>query len=521
LIKNGVRKIAVIQKGGKMPTARERFERFLAVVGEATKFEHGACLAEWDQRTKMPRAGVVGGGRAEVVAALRALAHERFVSEKTKEVIEDVLPHIDELNVGEKAAVLRAKELFDKLSAITPDLMEEYTRVSSNAETVWRHAKGSGNFSLFAPHLEKIIDLVLEFADAYGYQGHPLNALLPKYEPGINTEFITTLIEQLKRKLVPLIEQLIEQPRPDDSFLKGNFDVGKQRQLSIQILRTFGYDFTRGRLDETEHPFTITVGPHDVRVTTKFIPDDITAATFSTAHEGGHALYDQNRNEDLWLFYFGDIFSYGLHESQSRTWENQVGRSREWWTFFYPKLQEIFPEFKDVSFEDFYRAINIVENSPIRIYADEVTYMAHIMLRFELEMGLLSKDIKVDELPGEWNTLMKNYLNITPANDSEGVLQDVHWSAGYFGYFPTYMLGSLWAAQFFRAAKRDISDLGAQIEKGNLGVLLEWQKSRIHEWGLVQDGRETVERVTGEEAGIDAYLDYVEAKFVKDIYGLN
>jgi carboxypeptidase Taq len=339
---------------------------------------------------------------------------------------------------------------------------------------------------------------------------------LPDYEPGLTTEQLRRIVDHLRKELVPFAHSLMEQPnKPDETLLQGHFPESSQRQLCLQILKAIGYDFNKGRLDTTAHPFTTSVGPDDVRVTTHFVIDKFAPALFATIHEGGHALYSQGKDALLKWLYLPRWYSLGIHESQSRMWENIVGRSLPFWKFFYPKLQSVFPHYRNIALEDFYRAINTVKLSPIRIYADEVTYNLHIVLRFEIEEALLRGEIEVKDLPELWNTKMQEYLGIVPENDAKGVLQDVHWSLGYFGYFPTYMLGNLYAAQLFAAAKREITNLEDEIAKGNLKVLLEWLRAKIHRFGLILEAPVLLKEVTGKGPTSEPWLDYIKEKFGK------
>jgi len=313
----------------------------------------------------------------------------------------------------------------------------------------------------------------------------------------------------------------MEQPnKPDEKIFKGHFSKRLQKKLSLEALKVIGYDFNKGRLDTAPHPFTETVGPEDVRVTTRFVLKDLAPALFAPIHEGGHALYSLGKDSLLKWVKLDTDYSLGLHESQSLMWENIVGRSLSFWKFFYPKLQNIFPRFRNIALKDFYRAINTVKPSLIRIDADEVTYNLHVILRFEIEEALIKGEIKVKDLPELWNKKMKEYLGVVPKNDAEGVLQDIHWSLGCFGYFPTYMLGNLYAAQLFATAKREIPELEEEIAKGNLSVFLEWLRMKVHRFGLIYEGPELIREVTGESPTLKFWLDYIKEKYSK-IYDIS
>ncbi|MGQ9734375.1 MAG: carboxypeptidase M32 [Candidatus Bipolaricaulia bacterium] len=492
----------------------EELKRFKEYVREMGKLGSAAALLNWDQQTYIPRRG--HEARAEVLGKLARLAFEMLISPQMAEFIEKLdRPEVKAgLSEQDRAMIRVVAKEHRRKKAIPPELYEQFVITTSKAHSVWEEARAKSDFSLFKPYLEKIVAFVRQFAELYGYKENPYDALLEDYEPGLTARELKGIIEPLQRELVPFLQRLIEEGEPPRrDFLKGTFSTKKQEELTLRALRAMGYDFEAGRQDTTAHPFTITIGPGDVRVTTRFDPKDLLSALFSSIHEGGHALYDQGIAPELRWTGLDEGASMGLHESQSRTWENLVGRSLPFWEFFYPNLQELFPRFKQVPLDDFYRAVNYVEPSFIRVEADEVTYNLHIMLRFELEEGLLNKRIEAEELPPLWNESMKRYLGIVPPNDAKGVLQDVHWSAGSFGYFPSYMLGNLYAAQLFQAAEREIPDLWGKIAKGELRPLREWQQEKIHKFGKIYEPKELLEKVTGEGPNPQHFLRYIKAKF--------
>ena len=490
----------------------EELKKFKDHVREMGKLGAATALLNWDQQTYIPKRG--HEARAEVLGKLSRLAFEMLVSPQMAEFIEKLdRPEVREgLSEQDRAMIRVVAKEHRRKKAIPPELYEQFIITTSKAHSVWEEARAKSDFSLFKPYLEKIVDFVRQFAELYGYEENPYDALLEDYEPGLTARKLREIIEPLRKELVPFLRRLIEEGEPPRrDFLKGTFSTKKQEELSLRALRAMGYDFEAGRQDTTAHPFTITIGPGDVRVTTRFDPKDLLSALFSSIHEGGHALYDQGIAPELRWTGLDEGASMGLHESQSR--ENLVGRSRPFWEFFYPNLEEMFPQFKKVKLEEFYRAVNVAEPSLIRVEADEVTYNLHIMLRFELEEGLLNKRIEAEELPPLWNEAMKRYLGIVPPNDAKGVLQDVHWSAGYFGYFPSYMLGNLYAAQLFQAAEREIPDLWGKIAKGELRPLREWQREKIHKFGKIYEPKELLEKVTGEGPNPQHFLRYIKAKF--------
>ena len=460
-------------------------------------------------------------GRAEIFATVKAEWFKLFTSDEIGETLEKLASRETELGPGEQALIRRVRIIYQRSKAIPPDLFRAFSEAKSKAYNVWVEAKEKSDFTLFRPALEEIIGIVRQFAELYGYDKNPYDALLPDYEPGITSNDLKRIIKPLREKLVPFVSLLTEQSnQPDETLLQGHFPEDLQRQLSMEALRVIGYNFNQGRLDTTAHPFTISIGPDDTRVTTHFLSGKLAPALFGTLHEGGHALYDQGEDPLLKWLYLDTGYSHGIHESQSRMWENIVGRGLSFWKFFYPRLQGIFPYYKNIPLEHFYRAINIVRPSPIRIYADEVTYNLHIMFRFEIEEALLKGEIEVKDLPELWNTKMQEYLGILPENDAKGVLQDVHWSSGGFGYFPTYMLGNLYAAQLFAAAKQEIRDLEEEIAKGNLNTLLAWLRAKVHQFGLLREAPELLREVTGEGPSPKPWLEYIKDKF-SQIYGIS
>ena len=497
-----------------MSEAERLLEKLLERVKIAAKFDYAASLLNWDQQTKMPDGGAEG--RAEIFAAVKTEGFKLFTSDEIGEILKKLASMEEKLDIEKQALIQRIGAIYQRSKTIPPDLFRVFSEVKSRAYTIWVEARQKSDFTLFQPALEKIVELVRQFAEHYGYEKNPYDGLLPDYEPGLTTEDLRKIVNNLRKHLVPLVRLLTEQPnKPDETLLQGHFPEGSQRQLCVQLLKTIGYDFNIGRLDTTAHPFTISVGPDDVRVTTHFVIDKLAPALFATIHEGGHALYDQAIDPLLKWLYLDTGYSRGLHESQSRMWENMVGRSLPFWKFFYPKLQNIFPDFGGIALEEFYRAINTVKLSPIRIYADEVTYNLHIVLRFEIEEALLRGELEVKDLPELWNAKMQEYLGIVPENDAKGVLQDVHWSQGYFGYFPTYMLGNLYAAQLYAAAKRENTNLEEEIAKGNLNSLLEWLRAKVHRLGLISEASELLQEVTGTGPTSKPWLDYVKEKFSK------
>ncbi|ALS22523.1 carboxypeptidase M32 [Paenibacillus naphthalenovorans] len=483
-------------------------------------YEEAVGLIYWDMRTGAPRKGIAT--RSEVVGELSGELFKMSVSDEMGAFLDYFAsPEVnDRLDPLYRKIVSECRKEYDRSKKIPPKRYQEYVVLTSQSEAAWEAAKEQADFAGFQPYLEKIVDMNLEFIDLWGYKGHKYNTLLDMYEPGMTVEKLDQVFGALREKVVPLLTAIQSSPhKPDTSFLKQEFDKEKQKRFSLYILEQMGYDFEAGRLDETVHPFATGLNPGDVRITTRYLPDDVNSALFGTIHEGGHALYEQNISPDLIGTPLCTGTSMGIHESQSRFWENMIGRSRPFWTQYYGKLQNNYPgQFDHVAMEDFYRATNEVKPSLIRIEADELTYNLHIMVRYEIEKALFSGSVKVADLPEIWNEKYRDYLGVVPAHNGEGVLQDVHWSGGAFGYFPSYALGNMYAAQIMRTLRQDL-DLDALIREGNLHPIKDWLTDKIYRHGKSLTPTEIITQVTGEELNPDYLVDYLREKY-SDIYRL-
>ncbi len=499
----------------------EILDSYKTLLSEIGKLDSAASLLAWDERTYIPEKA--HEARSDVLGKLSKMSFELFTSDKMGEYLERLSEAELFSSLGEvdQASVRRVRKDYRRFRAIPPALYEQYTIDRSRSEFAWEKARAEDNFAAFEPHLTKMVDYARQFAELFGYEENPYDALLEDYEPGMTAAELKTIIEPLRSQLVPFVQQLLsEGTPPDNSFLHGNFPTEKQKALSLQVLKAMHYDFDAGRLDVTVHPFTTRIGPNDTRITTRYLEDNLLSSLFSSIHEGGHALYDQGIPKELTWSGLDDGASMGIHESQSRMWENMIGRSQEFWTFFYPTLVETFPQFADVPLDSFYRATNRVAPSLIRIEADEVTYNLHIMLRFELEEALLNRRIEVKDLPDLWRDAMKRYLGVVPESDANGVMQDVHWAGGLIGYFPTYMLGNLYAAQIFHTAQQEIDDLPGKIRRGELLPLREWLREKIHRFGRIYEPKDLLQQVTGEGPNSQYFIDYVRTKF-SEVYRLD
>lgn len=487
-----------------------------------------ASLMSWDQETYMPQGG--GQARAEQLATLHGLAHDRLVSPDIERLLEQWVDPTtgqaidspdDPWDEPSRALLREVWRDFSRAKKLPSEFVKRLGRESSLAQQVWTEARKKSDFRLFLPNLRTIVSLKQEEAQYLGYRESPYDALLDTYEPGMTVSLLKPVFSALKGRLVPLLQRVLNAPvKIDDSILFRSYDTTRQMEFGRLVLTAMGYDFNRGRLDLSAHPFTTSFHPTDVRVTTRIYENELPACLFSCIHEGGHGLYDQGLDPERYGTPLGESLSLGIHESQSRLWENCVGRSRPFWRGFYPRLQQVFPEqLGHVALETFYAAINRVKPSLIRVEADELTYNLHIMLRFEIEQDLIEDRIRMEDLPALWNDKMRDYLDITPPNDAEGALQDVHWSLGGIGYFPTYTLGNLYAVEFYSQAQQEIGNLNAEIEAGRLTVLKRWLNQKIHCWGRMFTTEHLIQRVTGRPLSAEPFLNYLEKKY-GELYGL-
>jgi carboxypeptidase Taq len=490
-------------------------------LAQVSDLRAAAALLSWDQQVNMP----VGGSeaRAHHLSTVESLAHGLFVSDETGGLLEKAAEDISGLAYdSDDASLVRVtRREYEKLRRVPESLVAERARATSRAFDAWQQAREASDLEQFRPHLERVLALTVEYAEALGYQDRIYDALLDRYEPQMKTADVTALFEELKQGLVPLVHQIAERgQRPDDDFFDQTYDEQAQWDFGTRVLKDMGFDFEHGRQDRSAHPFTTSFSPLDVRLTTRVLPKHFQSALFATIHEGGHALYDQGIREDLDRTPLCDGASAAVHESQALLWENIVGRSYGFWRHYLPQLRSSFPEqLATVDLRAFYRAINKVEPSFIRVEADEVTYSLHIFLRFELEQDLLEGRLAVIDLPEAWNAKMAAYLGVTPPNDALGVLQDVHWSVGLIGYFPSYALGKLLSAQFYRQALTEIPQLPEQIARGEFGPFLAWLRENIHRHGSKFKPGELVKRVTGQGMQAEPFLSYLREKY-GEIYGL-
>ncbi|MCB2231583.1 carboxypeptidase M32 [bacterium] len=503
-------------------TPQAAYDELIKKCKEISTLGSAASILHWDQETYMPKNGVAH--RSEQIGLIARMCHQQFVDPKIGDLI-SAAEGSDLVKDPESEAAANIREIryeYDKATKLPNDLVEALAKTTAQATPAWAEARKKSDFAMFVPWLEKVLDLTIKKAEAIGYEGEPYNALLDTYEPGATVAQVESAFAGLRKELVPLVAAIKDsKKKPDESIIMRSYDVEKQKIFGESVAAAMGYDFDAGRLDITTHPFCTGIGPGDTRILTRYNPNRINDALFGTMHEAGHALYEMGLEKEKYFGTpMGESVSLGIHESQSRMWENQVGRSKAFWVYFMPQAQRIFREaLGDVSIDDFYGAINYVKPSYIRVEADEATYNLHIMLRFELERAMTKGEIKPKDMAGEWNKRFKDYLGIEVDKDANGCLQDVHWSSGLIGYFPTYALGNLYAAQFFAKAKQDMPNLEEDFKQGNFANLLGWLRKNIHRHGQRYRANVLCEKITGKPLSHEPLMTYMKAKY-GEIYGL-
>ncbi|MBV9280677.1 MAG: carboxypeptidase M32 [Chloroflexi bacterium] len=499
----------------------DHLDKLRTRLADVHNLERASAVLTWDQHTYMPPAGAAA--RGEQMATLSRLAHEIFTDPRTGELLAASAREVADLPPdGDDARLVRlARRQYDRAVKVPPALVSEMRKHAAVANPIWVRARQENDFASFEPCLGKTVQLSREMAEHLGYEDSVYDALLQEFEPGMKTSQVRAIFDALKPDLVELVAAISERlDLVDDSVLHQPFDEAGQEAFGRMVVERFGYDFSRGRQDRTVHPFEITFSRNDVRITTRFEPDFLSPALFGTLHEGGHGMYEQGVGESLDGTMLGRGTSLGFHESQSRLWENVVGRSRPLWQHFYPHLQRAFPgQLGDTDLETFYKAINKVQPSFVRVEADEVTYNLHIMLRFEMEIDMLEGRFPVSEAPAVWNQKMDDYLGIRPPTDSLGILQDIHWSGGMLGYFSTYSLGNITSVQLYDRAVQEVPDIPEQIARGRFEGLHGWLTDRIYRHGSKFEPNELIQRVTGEPLQSRSYLAYLRRKY-GEIYEL-
>ena len=500
--------------------AQEHFKNLHELSRHTRILEGISSHLDWDQETYLPPGAA--GIRSEQLKAMAGIIHK----EKTGKKFANALSKLIDLQSGkilakeltkpQQASLREWRRDYLHNTALPASFVEEFAKTTSQSITVWRKAKTDNAFQYFAPYLDRLITLCRKKADLIGYKEHPYDALLDHYEPDMTTKHISKLFSHLLTNLKPLIKKVAAAKQIDDQFLMGDWDKEKQIAFSHRLLEAMGYDFNKGRLDFSSHPFSSSSHPTDSRITTRIHPKSLMSNIGVILHEGGHALYEMGLPQDLYGTPLGEARSLGVHESQSRWWETRIGQSMPFWQYFLPLLKETFKgQLDSVHLEEFYKAINKVEPSFIRVEADELTYPLHVILRFELEKALIEGSLTIREIPEAWNAKMQEYLGIIPTTDREGCLQDIHWSMGGFGYFPTYTLGNLYAAHLFNAFAADHKDWEQRVASGELGFIKFWLHEKIFQHGREYSSHELLEKATGKPFNADAYTDYLVKKYTK------
>jgi len=497
---------------------KEIIQGFRQYLDRKLAYDNALALIFWDQSTGAPKGGAKS--RAKTVGILSGEAFAMSVSDTMKGYIDALSGFKDELD-AETAAMLRicARD-YAAMENIPKDEFAAYSELLSEAESVWEDAKEKKDFGIFAPTLERIIKILKKFIDYRGYDGHPYNTLLDDYEPGITAADLDEFFDSIKKGIVPLLKKITAGgKRVRDDFTKIAVPQNIQEKIAGLIMTEVGFDFDRGMLKTSEHPFTNGTGRDDVRITTHYHENSFLTSLYSVLHETGHALYEQNTDAALTGTILDSGISMGIHESQSRFYENMIGRSRAFWDNMHGRIAALLPEgFDKITSEEFFLACNAVRPSLIRIEADELTYTLHIMIRYEIEKYIFSNDVDVYELPALWNEKYKEYLGIAPPDDGEGILQDVHWSSGLFGYFPSYSLGNAYAAQIYRCMSREL-DVDSLVRNGDYLKIREWLTDKVHKHGSVYLPSELIQNISGEKLNAKYFLEYLYNKY-GEIYNI-
>jgi carboxypeptidase Taq len=497
-----------------------KLQQLKTILAEVSDLYATDALLEWDQQTYMPPGGALGRGNQR--ATVSSLAHEKFTSAQVGQLLEDLKPLSEELDPdSDDARLIKVTNReYQKNTKVPSSYVAEFTKLTTMAHPVWESARAENDFDKFQPMLERLIEMRQRYADFFAPYDHVYDPLLDDFEPGLKTSDVKAIFEALRPQQVELVQAISERKQVEDSFLYLHYDEQKQWDFGVEVISKYGYDWKRGRQDKSVHPFTTNFGIDDVRITTRVDPEFFNTALFGTLHEAGHGLYELGIDHALARTPLASGASLAVHESQSRMWENLVGRSLPFWEHFYSRLQEYFPsQLGEIDLMTFYKGINKVEPSLIRVEADEATYNLHIMLRLELEIAMMEGNLQAKDLPEAWNARFQEYLGITPPNDTQGVLQDVHWSSGFIGYFSTYALGNLISLQLWERIRQDIPDLDENTRKGDFSALLSWLAENVRQYGAKFEPQELVQRVTGSKIDPVPYIKYLKEKF-SAIYGL-
>jgi len=497
----------------------QKLEALQKYLEKMNRLNHVSTLLYWDMRTGAPKEGFAA--HADAVAYFSTEAFQMGTSEELGNML-DALAQPEEFEALDdkwKFIVKKMKHEFERDKRIPAEVYERYVRAQAESEHAWEEAKNASDYAMFAPHLKQMIELTKEITAYTDPDKEVYDALLNQYEEGMDSATIDRIFGELKEEMVPFVQQILRAKQPDDSKYQGHFDVDAQEKVQKMLLDYIGFSWDRGAVGTTEHPFTLNFSSRDVRVTNHYHEDMPLSAIYSAIHEGGHAIYEQNVNPDYDNTVAGSCRFMGLHESQSRFYENILGRNKNFWLPIYDKLGELLPQFKDITLDEFYREVNHVRNSFIRTESDEVTYMFHIIIRYEIEKAIFRDGVDVEELPALWNQKMQEYLGITPSNDAEGILQDTHWSGGMFGYFPTYLLGSIYDGMYVDVIEQELGSIDTILAEGRILEITKWLNEKIHRFGSTRTPKETLLAVCGKEVTAEPIIRYFKKKYT-EVYQL-
>ncbi|MBC7937854.1 MAG: carboxypeptidase M32 [Rhizobacter sp.] len=487
------------------------YQTYKQTLQKIADVKYASAVLQWDQETYIPAKG--GEIRGRQIATLSEIAHEQFTSEKFGSLLQELLSK-DGLSADEKRNVELSWYDYNKSKQLPSDFVRRMSEAVNKSFYAWIEARKQNKFAVFQDPLHEIIELKKQETDLLGYDKHPYDALMNDYDRGLNTTTTDALFASLKPRLAEVLQKIKNKPQVDDHFLHQHFDKDQQWKMGVEMLRLMHFNFEAGRQDISEHPFTTNFSSQDVRVTTRIDENDFSNMLWSCIHEGGHALYEQGLPAAQYGLPLGEYCSLSIHESQSRLWENCVGRGLHFWKHNYKLLQEYFPQqLQPISVERFYKGINKVTSSLIRTEADELTYHFHVMIRYEIEKQLIEGSIASKDIPARWNELYKQYLGVTVPDDKTGCLQDVHWSHGSFGYFATYSIGSLYATQLYATISKQHVSIETALEEGNNRPVLEWLQQHIYQYGRYYNSGELCRKATGQELNSDFFINYVNDKF--------
>ena len=500
-----------------MNKLEKKLEEFAAYLKIIEHYRNVGSLMYWDMSTGMPENAAEG--RAETMSFMQMQEHNLSVAKEVHDFIKFFEKNEEKLDFVQKRMLHELKKNYEKEKIFPEEFIKEFSLAASRGQLTWEKAKNEDNFEIFKPDLEKIVELTKKSIEYKGYKGNKYNALLDDYEPGLTVEKLDKVFDELRDGIVSILNKInSSEIKICNAFEGKEFPKENQKRFCIEILKAMGFNFKSGRMDETEHPYTLDMSNKDVRITNHYYLNDFTSAMFSAIHEGGHAIYEQDIPDSLDGTGINKATSMAIHESQSRFYENIIGRSRAFCEYLYKEAKKEFSDqFEGVSEEEFYNTINKVQPSLIRTEADELTYSIHVIIRYEIEKLLINDKIQVSDLPRVWNEKYKEYLGVEPTSDKVGVLQDMHWSDGSFGYFPSYALGNLYGAQILNEMVKDVPNIYNEIAEGDLGSVDEWLKENVHECANLYDPSDLIKKITGEELQAKYLIEYLDNKY-KEIY---